>query len=42
MAAAMGRAGAERVRTHYRLDDTVARYHELYAGMQAPSRTEAA
>jgi L-malate glycosyltransferase len=42
MAAAMGRAGAERVRTHYRLDDTIGRYYELYAGAQAPSRTEAA
>jgi L-malate glycosyltransferase len=42
MAAAMGRAGAERVRSRYRLDDTIGRYYELYADQQRPSRTEAA
>jgi glycosyltransferase involved in cell wall biosynthesis len=42
MATAMGRAGAERVRGRYRLDDTIGRYYELYAGQQVPSRTEAA
>jgi glycosyltransferase involved in cell wall biosynthesis len=42
MATAMGRAGAERVRNRYRLDDTIGRYYELYAGLQVPSRTEAA
>jgi len=42
LAAAMGRAGAERVRSRYRLDDTIGRYYELYTGVQAPSRTEAA
>jgi glycosyltransferase involved in cell wall biosynthesis len=31
-AAAMGRAGAERVRTTFRLDRTIQRYHQLYAG----------
>jgi glycosyltransferase involved in cell wall biosynthesis len=42
MAAAMGRAGGERVRSRYRLDDTIGRYYQLYAGVQAPPRTEAA
>jgi glycosyltransferase involved in cell wall biosynthesis len=42
MATAMGRAGAERVRGRYRLDDTIGRYYELYTGQQVPSRTEAA
>lgn len=35
LAGRMGQAGAERVRTHYRLDDTVARYYSLYAGKPA-------
>ena len=35
MAMAMGQAGAERVRTHYRLDDTIERYFSLYAGTPA-------
>jgi len=34
MAAAMGRAGAERVRSHFRLDDTISRYFDLYAASQ--------
>lgn len=43
MAAAMGRAGAERVRSHFRLDDTIARYFDLYAASQVNvERTEAA
>jgi len=42
MATVMGRAGAERVRSRYRLDETIGRYYELYAGLQVPSRTEAA
>ena len=32
LAAAMGRAGRERVRSHFQLDRTIARYGELYAG----------
>jgi glycosyltransferase involved in cell wall biosynthesis len=42
-ALAMGRAGAERVRNRFRLDGTVGRYYELYAGGAAAARrTEAA
>ena len=43
MAAAMGRAGAERVRSQFRLDDTIGRYFDLYAASQVKvERTEAA
>ncbi len=35
MAMAMGQSGAERVRTQYRLDDTIERYFSLYAGTPA-------
>ena len=35
LAYAMGQAGAERVRTHYRLEDTIERYFALYAGVPA-------
>ena len=43
MAAAMGRAGAERVRSQFRLDDTIGRYFDLYAASQVRmERTEAA
>jgi glycosyltransferase involved in cell wall biosynthesis len=43
MAAAMGRAGAERVRGQFRLDDTISRYFDLYAASQLKvERTEAA
>ena len=31
----MGQAGAERVRTHYRLDHTIERYYALYRGVPA-------
>jgi glycosyltransferase involved in cell wall biosynthesis len=41
LAAAMGRAGAERVRSRFQLDDTVGRYYELYANKRN-ARTEAA
>jgi L-malate glycosyltransferase len=42
-AGAMGRAAAERVRARFRLDATIARYYELYAGSSRMSpRTEAA
>jgi glycosyltransferase involved in cell wall biosynthesis len=34
----MGQAGTERVRTTYRLDDTVERYFALYAGTSAARR----
>ena len=43
MAAAMGRAGAERVRSQFRLDDTIGRYFDLYVASQIKvQRTEAA
>ena len=32
LAESMGQSGAERVRTHYRLEDTISRYFSLYAG----------
>jgi glycosyltransferase involved in cell wall biosynthesis len=32
LAQSMGQAGAERIRVHFRLDRTVERYYELYAG----------
>jgi glycosyltransferase involved in cell wall biosynthesis len=35
LAMAMGQAGAERVRTQYRLDDTIERYYSLYAAAPA-------
>ena len=38
MAAAMGRAGAERVRAKFTLDNTIGRYYTLYAGAVAPDR----
>jgi glycosyltransferase involved in cell wall biosynthesis len=43
MAAAMGRAGAERVRAKFTLDNTIGRYYKLYAGaVAADRRSEAA
>jgi glycosyltransferase involved in cell wall biosynthesis len=43
LAAAMGRAAAERVRDEFLLDDTVSRYFALYAGTaSSDGRTEAA
>jgi glycosyltransferase involved in cell wall biosynthesis len=43
MATAMGSAGAERVRSQFRLDDTIGRYFDLYAARQVKvERTEAA
>jgi glycosyltransferase involved in cell wall biosynthesis len=43
MAAAMGRAGAERVRAKFTLDNTLGRYYKLYAGaVAADRRSEAA
>ena len=41
-AAAMGRAGAERVRTSFRLETTVNRYYDLYAGAARDPRAKAA
>jgi L-malate glycosyltransferase len=38
MAAAMGRAGAERVRAKFTLDNTIGRYYTLYAGAAAADR----
>jgi L-malate glycosyltransferase len=38
MAAAMGRAGAERVRAKFTLDNTIGRYYKLYAGAVATDR----
>jgi glycosyltransferase involved in cell wall biosynthesis len=37
LSAAMGAAGAERVRSRYQLDDTINRYYELYAKSGRPS-----
>ena len=37
LAAAMGRAGADRVRSRFLLDDTIGRYFELYTGSRAAS-----
>jgi len=42
LAAAMGHAGTERVRSRYRLEDTIGRYYELYSGVQTSPQTEAA
>jgi glycosyltransferase involved in cell wall biosynthesis len=42
VAAEMGKSAAERVRSQYRLEGTIARYHELYARSSVRSRSEAA
>jgi glycosyltransferase involved in cell wall biosynthesis len=41
-AAAMGRAGAERVRANFTLDNTIGRYYTLYAGAAAVDRRSVA
>jgi len=42
MAEAMGRAGTERVRAQFALDNTIGRYYALYSGAAADRHSEAA